>query len=1048
MNQPVYLKPNVIIEPLFNQWYAWSYLISPVTASLYITNSHIPIMESFIAAPEVHISTLKNPAMRGGPFIHYGRDRVIEIEALCQRTKAEQADLLTLAGAIKELEQILANANGSSLEPLYAQIPEVLKGYVELVYDSYHHAAVRLMEGLLYRSVYYNETRQSIALSLGDVDGRAFVLSTPRLPDRHSLQLPLPFRHPALDQLFRMRQQPQSYPQIRDILGISAQDEPLFSQFFTESAPIAPTPYQGDAVRVRYLGHACVLIETNQVCILCDPLVAYPNPVGIPRYTYADLPDRIDYALITHNHQDHVMLETLLHLRHKIKTVVVPKSNVGVLIDPSLKQALQAIGFQTVHELDELESIDVPDGCIIGLPFLGEHGDLNIAAKTAYLIQLKGRSLLCAADSNNIEPKLYKHIHDLFGSIDMLFIGMECEGAPYTWAYGALLTQPVSRQHAQTRRLDGSNADRAIALVNQLQPQQVYIYAMGQEPWLTFITSIAYPPDARPILESDRLIAHCRQIGISSKRLFGRAELFLEPRSPLSPLTKGRTRIEAPLSKADLGGSSKPLTPTSSPPPLPTPHPPLPLFLAELQQLDVKLWLDRDETEQNREPKLRCNAPRGVLTPALQACLKYYKPEIIQFLSQDTRPSATAFAADVVLDAAIAAHTNLQRPAPQPQSILLTGATGFIGAFLLAELLQQTTAQIICLVRAETIAQAGERIQQNLERYQLEYDRDRIVPLLGDLSQPQLGLSNTHFQTLAQQIDWIYHNGAWVNHTLPYATLKAANVLGTEAILRLATQIKLKPIHFISTISVFGADTDSPPTPIPIPEQACLTDYPMPVMGYAQSKRIAEQQVQVGGDRGIPVRIYRLGAVSGSSRTGVFNRNDFLYRLLLGCVQLGSVPDRSMILDMLPVDYVSRALVSLSQQPATSCQAFHLIHPQPVSSQIIFEFLQRQGYSVTQLPYAAWRDRLLVIAQTDPTHILYPLVTLLPSANSPTVLPTEIVTRYSTTNLQQHLQFTALRCPAIDDALLSVYLNYLIAARLIDPPSDTTTSSTSSILTY
>jgi thioester reductase-like protein len=1023
MSHPVYLKPNVIVEPLFNQWYAWSYLVSPATAALYVKNSHIPIMESFVAAPQVHQATLKNPEMRGGPFIHYAPDRAPEIQALCQQTQSEQQQLLTLAKAIQDLGQILKDANGSSLEPLYEQVPAALKGYVELVYDQNHQASMRFIEGLLYRSAYYDDTRQSIALSLAEVDARSFVLSTPRLRDRQSIHLQIPFKHTALDRLSQMRQTPRPYAQICDELGVATQDEPLFSQFFTDVAPVTAAAYQGESVRVRYFGHACVLVETDQVAILCDPLVAYPSSNGLPRYSYDDLPDRIDYALITHNHQDHVMLETLLQLRHKIQTVVVPKSNSGTLLDPSLKQILQVIGFTNVRELDELDTIEVPDGSITGLPFLGEHGDLNIAAKIAYFIQLKGRSLLCAADSNNIEPKLYEHIYHLLGAIDVLFIGMECEGAPYTWAYGALLTHPVSRQQAQTRRLDGSNADRAIALVQQLRPQHAYVYAMGQEPWLTFITSIAYTPDAKPILESDRFVAYCQQSGIHSQRLFGRAELFLEPRSPLN---KRETNIKVP-------------TPHSPPPtssPTPTPHS-LPDFLAQLQQLDIKLWLDRGPDEQKPEPTLRCNAPKGVLTPALQAQLKQRKPEIIQFLSHDTiTQQQRQLQAEITLDPAIAPHAVLAQPHSPPQHIFLTGATGFVGAFLLHELLQQTNAHIFCLVRADHLEQAKHRIQQNLVTYHLANAANRITPLLGDLSQPQLGLSDSQFQSLADQVDAIYHNGAWVNHTLPYTTLKAANVLGTQEVLRLATQRTLKPVHLISTISVFGADTSSLNASTLISEQADLEDFPMPVMGYAQSKRIAEGIGRIGHDRGIPICVYRLGAVSGSSQTGVFNRNDFLYRLIVGCVQLGSVPDRPMLLDMLPVDYVSRAIVALSQQPSTIGQTFHLVHPQPVTSEIIFEFLQSRGYAVKQMNYSQWRDQLLAVAQADPNHVLYPLLTLLPTRDRPTADDVNHSPRYATDNTQQYLHSAGLKCPAINHHLLEVYLTYLIQSEILEPPDD------------
>src|ERR687883_645469 len=134
--QKLYLKQNVLVEPLINQWYAWPNLISPATAAMFIANSHLKIMQSFVAAPQLHLAALKNPAMRGGPFINYDASRVGEIRSLIDTTIKEEAALLELADAIQQLNDLLTNeANGYSLEPLYRKIPETLKGYVELVYD-------------------------------------------------------------------------------------------------------------------------------------------------------------------------------------------------------------------------------------------------------------------------------------------------------------------------------------------------------------------------------------------------------------------------------------------------------------------------------------------------------------------------------------------------------------------------------------------------------------------------------------------------------------------------------------------------------------------------------------------------------------------------------------------------------------------------------------------------------------------------------------------------------------------------------------------------
>jgi L-ascorbate metabolism protein UlaG (beta-lactamase superfamily) len=219
------------------------------------------------------------------------------------------------------------------------------------------------------------------------------------------------------------------------------------------------------------------------------------------------------------------MFETLLRLRHKIKSIVVPKNNGGTLTDPSLKLVLQNIGFSDVREVDEMEVLRVEGGRIMSLPFLGEHADLNIRTKTAYYLEIEGRKIIIAADSNNIEPKLYEHIHDITKDIDVLFIGMECDGAPLTWIYGPLLTRPLARKSDQSRRLNGSDYERGIAMVDRLKPDQVYVYAMGQEPWLTYVTSIQYTEDSNPIIESNKLVEACRRRGIVSERLFGMKEI-------------------------------------------------------------------------------------------------------------------------------------------------------------------------------------------------------------------------------------------------------------------------------------------------------------------------------------------------------------------------------------------------------------------------------------------------------------------------------------------------------------------------------------------
>jgi hypothetical protein len=188
---------------------------------------------------------------------------------------------------------------------------------------------------------------------------------------------------------------------------------------------------------------------------------------------------------------------------------------------------LQHVGFPQVREIDEMETIPVEGGGITGLPFLGEHADLNIRTKIAYLISLEDNTMVCAADSNNIDPHLYRNLQEFVGAVDVFFVGMECDGAPLSWLYGPLLTRPMPRKADQSRRFDGSNFEKAIDIVDCLRPRQVYVYAMGQEPWLTYLTSIQYTDESRPIVESNKLVQECRNRGLTAERLYGHKEIFL-----------------------------------------------------------------------------------------------------------------------------------------------------------------------------------------------------------------------------------------------------------------------------------------------------------------------------------------------------------------------------------------------------------------------------------------------------------------------------------------------------------------------------------------
>lgn len=523
----VWLRPDARVEPLVARWLADHHLVPPLHRALKVARSHLPVLQSFLQHPKRHAEAAKVPALRGGAFVALDVSRVEEIRALVDQTTGSPFQPLALAADLQALDDKVAGWEEPGIESLYPHVPERLRGLVELFYDVRHRPRWRILESLVYRSELYRESDQSVQLSLATDDDRTFGYSTPRLDGPAVLTLPLPFRSKALDLLARSRVEGTPFGALVSALEVREEDAAKFATFFTDAKVTAPPRYDGPGVRIRYFGHACVLMESAKANVLVDPSLPYPFPGAEPRSSFAELPERIDYVLITHSHADHLSMETLLQLRPRIGTLLVPRSSGGNLSDPALAPMLHAMGFPSVRAVDELESIPLPNGRIEAIPFFGEHGDLDILSKASWLVELEGKRIFIGSDASVPEPKLYERLADLHG-VDAMFYAVEANGAPLTWGNGPLLTKPATRPQDQTRRQGSATGAQMSALLGALKPKRYYSYALGLEPWLRHVIAAPEHEVKSRLKEVDTALATCQSLGIPGEKLYGRAEFTLD----------------------------------------------------------------------------------------------------------------------------------------------------------------------------------------------------------------------------------------------------------------------------------------------------------------------------------------------------------------------------------------------------------------------------------------------------------------------------------------------------------------------------------------
>lgn len=392
--------------------------------------------------------------------------------------------------------------------------------------------------------------------------------------------------------------------------------------------------------------------------------------------------------------------------------------------------------------------------------------------------------------------------------------------------------------------------------------------------------------------------------------------------------------------------------------------------------------------------------------------------------------------AEARLDPQIAASGSSEPPLTGP--VLLTGATGFLGGFLLQELLRTPGVEVLALVRdAADPVQAMARLHRSLEKLGIPEDEwmGRVRPIVGDLSKPLLGLTGKVFEALANSVERIYHNGAVVNMVLPYHTLKPANVDGTREILRLSARAGGSiPVHYISSLAtLYLMRPDHPQTEIPL----SFDDLDQELLrsasgGYGVSKFVAEQLVSQSGQAGIPSIIYRVGSVTGHSQTGAANTGDFLHAMLRGALQLGCLP-RDVRLDPVPVDFVTRAIAHLASTDPPSGSIFHITNPRPMEVDQFVAWAENRGFPIALVDRKTWLRRINEQAARDGHNLqsFSALLQMLVDYQGLHRFMQAKIRQPDMSNTSRGLAATDISCPPVTSDLLDTYLQHFLRTGFI-----------------
>jgi thioester reductase-like protein len=264
-------------------------------------------------------------------------------------------------------------------------------------------------------------------------------------------------------------------------------------------------------------------------------------------------------------------------------------------------------------------------------------------------------------------------------------------------------------------------------------------------------------------------------------------------------------------------------------------------------------------------------------------------------------------------------------------------------------------------------------------------------------------------------------------------------VLGTEEILRLATRIRIKPVHYVSSLGVFPL-FDSTGEVTVIREDDTLDHDGSLHGGYLQSKWVADKLMMEARSRGLPISIYRPGLITGHSETGAWNTDDVMSRMLKSWIELQGAPEFAQDeTDMTPVDYVSKAIVHLSGRRDATGKTFHIANQRRVPLGALADWMRDFGYPLRHVPYDSWVTELLgrTTSRGDAVSSLVPLFSLSMMGEVSSMI--KALPQFDCRNTLAGLAGTTIHCSPIDDRVLGNYFTRFINDGFVASPTVLTT---------